>query len=114
MTDYNVVVDNIRAFLSSVDQTRTEGLADLASEYAALCREANARLRRCGDYLRRGMRTEAVHLAEAQPSLLDLVAALDFPELQEFQNTCSIYELSPPPKLLMEVAQELNEAYALE
>ena len=102
--DYNEVVDDIRSFLAAADQTRTDGLHDLAGAYARLCREANERLRRCGDYLRRGMRSEAIHLAEAVPPLLDVVAALDLPELEEWEQLCGMYELPRPVRLHIETA----------
>src|SRR5690348_11723918 len=54
---------------------------DVAAEYARLCREANDRLRRCGEFLSRGMRSESIHLAECQPNLLALAAALQIPDL---------------------------------
>lgn len=114
MADYNQVVDDIRGFLAAADQTRSDGLRDLAAAYSQLCREANERLRRCGDYLRRGMRSEAIHLAETFPPLLDVVAALDMPELEEWEQLCAMYELPRPVRVQIETAQELNQAYALE
>jgi hypothetical protein len=114
MTDPHEIVDDIRAVLASVDQTRSDRLAELARAYAAACKECNDRLRRCGDYLRRGMRSEAIHLADVQPTLLDVVATLYFQELPEWGELCLAYEMTAPPKLLMEVAQEVNESYAAE
>src|SRR5947209_5418755 len=101
MSNHQQVVDDIRAFVRAVDQTNQSYLGDLASAYASLCREANDRLRRCVDYLHRGLRSEAIHLAEAQPSLLDLVAALDLAELEEWENACVMYGLPAPPHLLL-------------
>jgi hypothetical protein len=114
MANYQHIVDDIRSFLGSVDQTNSPEVGEWASAYAQLCREANERLRRCGDYLRQGLRSEAIHLAEAQPSLLDMVAALDMPELPDWENLCAMYELPRPPKLLLDVAAELNQAYSAE
>src|SRR5690606_28462413 len=51
---------------------------------------------------------------EAQPSLLDMVAALDMPELPDWENLCAMYELPRPPRLLLDVAAELNQAYSVE
>src|SRR4051812_43580101 len=112
MPDYQQVVDAIRAFANSLDQTRSDEVPELATSYALLCREANDRLRRCADYLHRGLRSEALHLADTPPILLDMVAALDIPELPDWEKACFAYDLQRPPKLLMEAAQELNEAYA--
>src|SRR4051812_2303438 len=114
MPEYQQVVDNIRAILGAVDQTRTDEMAALATAYASLCRETNDRLRRCVDYLHRGLQSEAIHLANTQPALLDMVAALDMPELPEWETLSSTYEMTRPPRLMLEAAAELNEAYALE
>jgi len=114
MAEYQFVVDRVRGFVTGADQTRTDALADLATNFADLCQEANIRLRRCLDYLRRGLRSEAIHLAESHPNLLDMVAALDIPEIDEWEQLCAVYELSRPARMMIEAAQELNEAYAQE
>jgi hypothetical protein len=77
MADHQHIIDQIRAFIAAADHTKTPHLVELASEYASLCNDVNARLRKCTDYLRRGLRAEAIHLAEEHPVLLDMVSALD-------------------------------------
>lgn len=93
---------------------RAAGLAELAAAYATACDEANARLRRCIDYLRRGFRSEAINLAEMHPKLLEMVAALDIPEIDQWEHLCAMYECARPPRIAIESAAELNEAYAQE
>lgn len=112
MSDYHDLLENIRSFTAAADQSRTDDLAGWAEEYARLAREANDRLRRCADCLQQGLRDEAIHLADAAPNLLDTVAALDFPELEDWKNICLQYGLREPPRLLIEIAGGLNEAYA--
>jgi hypothetical protein len=112
MLDYQRVVDELRSFLQSNDQTLTDPLKELAAQYAQACREANERLRRCEEFLQRGLRSEAVHFAQAEPVLLDLVAALDFPERPQWDEVALQYSLPAPPKLLLETAEALNRAYA--
>ena len=112
MADYQQIVDRVRAFITAVDQTRTDAMAETASAYGALCDECNLRLRRCIDYLRRGLRSEAIHLAESEPPLLELVAALDLPEIEQWEQLCAAYELARPSRMMIDLAQELNEAYA--
>ncbi len=114
MTDYQRVVDEIRAFLQGTDQTLTDGLKELASLYGDACREVNQRLRRCEEYLKKGLRGEAIHYAEAEPVLLDVVAVLDFPERSDFHETLIFYALPEPPQLLLKIAKDLNQAYAEE
>jgi hypothetical protein len=112
--DHAHTASDIRTFLASADRTRTDDLAQTAADYAALCREANGRLRRCREYLRRGMRSAAIHLAECPPDLLEQVGALDLPEpsLHDWEEVCASYGLARPVRVMIEAAQEVNEAYA--
>ena len=111
MADYQRVVDEIRSFLQSTDQTLTDRLKELAADYARGCQEANQRLRRCEEFLQKGLRSEAIHLAQAEPILLDLVATLDFPERSEWEELVFTYGLAAPQKLNLATAEALNEAY---
>jgi hypothetical protein len=112
MTDYARLVDDIRSFLQSTDQTLTEELRGWAEAYSSACRETNQRLRRCEDFLEKGLQSEAVHFAQGEPALLDVVAALDFPERAQWEEICSFYSLPAPPRLMLSTAEALNEAYA--
>ena len=105
------IAEEIKSFLA-LGEARPKGvLADLAAAYAALCRQANARLRQCADYLRRGLRAEAVYHAEIEPNLLDAVAALDLARLEDWNAVCAASGLEVAPQLLLEVAREVNHAY---
>ncbi len=112
--DHSRIVDEIRSLLQSDDQTYRERLKDLAEAYAACCDETNRRLRRCEDFLQRGLRSEAVHFAQSEPALLEVVAALDFPERGDWEQLSLLYALPPAPKLQLETAAALNEAFAQE
>src|SRR5580692_2555580 len=112
MANYHQIVDQLRAFVQSSDQTRNAFLESLASSYAEACVEVNQRLGRCHRLLQQGLRSEAIQLAESEPKLLDGIAALDFPERADWDELVQIYELAPAPKLSIEQAQFLNEAYA--
>jgi hypothetical protein len=114
MADYQRTVDELRSFLQSSDQTLTEPVKKLAAEYAEGCREVNARLRRCEEFMQRGLRSEAIHYAQAEPVLLDVVGVLDFPERDRWEEVSLLYGLPAPPKLLLETAEALNKAYAEE
>jgi hypothetical protein len=111
MTDYASIVDDIRSFLQSSDQTVTDELRGWAEAYAAACRETNQRLRRCEDFLEKGLHSEAVHFAQAEPVLLDVVATLDFPERPQWEEVSGLYGLPAAPKLMLATAEALNEAY---
>jgi hypothetical protein len=113
MLNYQQVIEEIRSFLQATDQTLTDRLRELAAEYAQACLEVNQRLRRCEDFLQRGLRSEAVHLAQADPDLLDQVAILDFPEKPQWEEVLLTYSIPSPPRLLLLTAEALNEAYSL-
>jgi hypothetical protein len=114
MADYHEIVDQIRGFVQSSDQTRNERLEGWASGYAAACVEVNQRLGRCQRLLQQGLRSEAIQLAETQPKLLEAVTVLDFQERAEWDEIVGIYGLAAAPTLLVEAARFLNEAYAQE
>lgn len=110
MADYHEIPEAIRSFLATAGHPWSEDLTDVARAYAGLCREANERLRRCADYLRRGMRSEAVHLAECQPKLLPMVDALRIPDFAAWAKACVAHGLAPPPELLADGLPQLEAA----
>lgn len=114
MADYEEIPETIRSFLAIEGHPWNEDLTDVAQSYAALCREANQRLRRCADYLRRGMRSEAVHLAECQPKLLPMVDALQIPDFAAWARACVANGLAPPPELLTDQLPQLEAAAEIE
>ncbi|MEZ6065982.1 MAG: hypothetical protein R3B90_09795 [Planctomycetaceae bacterium] len=114
MADFQRVVEEIRSFLQGSDQTLRDPIPEYAGSYAEAVREANDRLRRCKEFLNQNLRSEAIQVAESAPNLVDMVAVLDFPELGEWEEFCADHALTPPPKLQLLVAEDLNEAYAAE
>src|SRR5437016_3892765 len=88
------IVDEIRSFILSADQTQTDAVKQLAAAYAAAGQEAGNRLRRCADYLQRGLRAEAIQLAEVEPNLLDELSILDFAERDQWEVVCATYGLT--------------------
>lgn len=110
--DYQPVVDEIRSFVQSVDQTLTDRVREVAVLYAQACNEVNQRLRRCEEFLQKGLRSEAVHLAETQPAVLDQLAILDFMERPQWDELAMMYGLPAAPQLRVQAAAAINEAYA--
>ena len=114
MPDYHQIVDQVRGIVQSSDQTRNDRMEQLAADYASACGEANQRLGRCQWLLQQGLRSEAIQLAESEPRLLDVVAVLDFRERAEWDELVGIYGLAAAPRLMVEAAGFVNEAYAQE
>ena len=104
------IVEQIRSYLAVAGQKWNDELTDVAGEYATLCREASDRLRRCGQYLRRGMRSEAVHLAECPPALAEIVSILHFPELDQWTLACQAAGIPAPARLQPSELKDLESA----
>jgi len=112
MADYQRVVEFLRDIRQAPLQGVTEEIRVAATDYAKLCEEANDRLRKVSAFLQQGLRSEAIHLSDETPNLLDLVAALDLPDPQVWAEFCANNGLPVPPPLQMDRASQLNEAYA--
>jgi hypothetical protein len=98
-------------------QARNPRLADqmlllnLLGQYGEVCEAVNVRLRACGQLLNRGLRSEAIQLAEQVPSVLDTVQLLDCPELPILEEMLASQGMALPPGILFESASQLNAAY---
>ncbi|MDB5174239.1 MAG: hypothetical protein JWM97_856 [Phycisphaerales bacterium] len=111
MSDATRTVESIRAFLASGAGGGAD-MAGVAGDYVALCREANARLLRCADFLREGLRGEALQFAGCRPRLADFVATLDFPEVGSWDHACDSMGWPRPVRLITQAARDLGLAAA--
>jgi hypothetical protein len=114
MLDYQRIVDDVRSALFNNGQDGDDLLQGVAADYSLAIDEANERLRQCGAFLRKGLRSEAIQLCEVEPNLLDVVQTLDFAERDTWNELLTLHGLSPPVALMLDVAANLNEAYAVE
>jgi len=114
MIDYQRIVEFLRDFRAVPGQPVTDAVRRDAADYAQLCAGANDRLRQCSALLQQGLRSEAIHLANETPNLLELVAALDLPDAVSWGEFCQQNDLPLAPPLQMERAAQLNEAYGQE
>jgi len=112
-TDVQRLMDDLRDWLTGADQTVTPNVIKMMEAYGVLCRELNDRLRRCQEYLRLNLWSEAIQLSEIEPNLPNRFSSLWFDDLRsELMDRCSIYEeLDTPPSLLQDIYEELNEGY---
>jgi len=111
MKDPQRIVDEIRAFLMASDQSLNDRVQELATNYKDACAEVNARLSRCAQLIRQGLRAEALHLAEAEPKLLTALQSLDFPDRAAWLDVVGIYQLDAPPDLEHGISEHLSAAY---
>ncbi len=114
MLDYQRIADDVRNSLSVQGMEDVDYLRAIVADFAVACEEVNERLQQCEALLRRGLRSEALHLCEIEPNLLDAVASLDFPERAQWEESLVQYNLVPPVPLNIAAAETLNEAYAFE
>lgn len=111
MADAQVLVDSIRAFLERGEKAPMEELRALADDLAEVGRAADNRLRRCEDYIRRGLLGEAVHLAELEPPLLDVLMILDFPGRDRWDEVTRSSGLALAPAVNQLRAGTVNQIY---
>ena len=114
MADQQEIIEAIKTFLATPGHSWSVDLSDVAAAYASICREANERLRRCAEYLQRGMRSEAVQLAGCQPKLIPLVDSLKLPDLASWSQACVANGLPAPPELIEEPLAQLEAAVEVE
>lgn len=86
-------------------------LQTLANDYAELVRTANLRLEQCALMISKGNEFQAVQLAEVHPPLLDLVATLSFPGLDQWKTVCISRNLKLPERVDERSVRALNEVY---
>ncbi|MBL8830629.1 MAG: hypothetical protein JNM18_26890 [Planctomycetaceae bacterium] len=108
-TDEQLIYE-IRNLLDVPGEPPADRVAPLAAAYGRRCEEVNARLRECQQLLRQGLRGEALHRAQHEPSVLEQLAVLTFDERPAFVEICLQLDIEPPPKLLTDVGARLTEA----
>ncbi len=106
---------DIRAVLERPEAYTQEQLAQLAQRYKTLLEEVNGRLSRAHEWLRQGLRSEALSLIEQPPDALDAATHLCFgyawPQWDELCRTNSVDGITAPD---VTAASELSDAYDLE
>jgi len=114
--DPHQVVQQIQGFLRSNNQELTQEIRELSREYADWGRHAADRLRRCEEFLQKGLRSEAVHHARLDPPLLDLAGTGLFPQHGQWDEVVTMYGLPSTPVAAVppETLAELNHAFAEE
>ena len=84
----------------------------LAAEYARIAAEAAQRLDSCAVMMEKGSEYQALQLAETEPALLDLLAALSFAEAPEWAEFCTAQRLAVVPRFDTRAVQALDRLYA--
>jgi len=106
------LVAQIRGVIETGKSPGDVDAASIAAEYSQLCSTANERLRLCKRYLSKGMLSEAMHVAEAKPVLLDLCGILDFIGVEEWTDICTRNGWAVPERIDAGAVTVLNEHYS--
>ena len=114
MIDFEKIVEDVRNSLVMQGEENGDFLRSVVADFAVACDEVNGRLQQCESLLRRGLRSEALHLCELEPNLLDTVATLDFPERELWEEFIGQAGMALPMPLNVAAAEALSEAYAIE
>jgi len=115
MQQIQTLIDRVRVAMADERIENTPEMQELAREFHSLTRKLNERLRRCGEYLRQGLRAEAIQEAETEPRLLDVVGvvqSLGDDERLTWIELAQFLELPTPEPVLFDVAEMIDEAYS--
>ncbi|MEZ6121669.1 MAG: hypothetical protein R3C49_00680 [Planctomycetaceae bacterium] len=111
--DVNQLIDEIQRALAATTEPTEEELIDLAARHEDVVEATAARLREVEKLLNKGLRSEAIALAEQAPNLNDLATALDFPEFEIWNDFLLQFGIQPIRELPVDIAAELNDAYSI-
>ncbi len=112
MSNLSQITEDIQTLLSVGDLGKTTQLERLARDLALESRPILDRLKRCEDFLQKGLRSEALHLAKTEPDLLDSINLLDFQDRNVWDQSIALYGLPIAGRPSQESAAALNQAYA--
>jgi hypothetical protein len=112
MANLPQITEDIRTLISAGDLGKTMRLEQLARDLADESRPILDRIRRCEEYLQKGLRSEAIQLAKTEPDLLDSINLLEFQDRDLWDQTMSLYGLPIAARPSQESAAALNQAYS--
>ena len=105
----NKLVRQIREVLASNEAHGP--VESLAAEYTRLCEEAAHRLDSCATMIAKGSEYQALQLAETEPALLDLLAALSFAETPEWAELCAAQRAPVASRFDPRAVRALDQLY---
>ncbi len=109
MTSAERLINRIREFNNHVQPRATPEAHELAQQFCEACASLNERLGKCRDFLRQGMRSEAVQEARSAPSVFELAETLAFGEREKWRALCSELELAHTPEIDLETVERLKQ-----
>lgn len=110
MKSFSDTIETLRAAIKA--GAPAHNCESAAIEYAQLCTEANRRLQNIAALLEKGSDYQALQMAEDEPPLFDLVAALSFGGEKRWEEICKQFGLTVAPSLDAKTVQALDAVYA--
>lgn len=108
MTPAERLVYHINEFIHGFEQEATPEAHEMSMQFSDTCHALNDRLKKCADFLRKGMRSEAVQEALSQPSVFELAETLEFEEAKNWLNLCLDLGMVPAPELDLDTVEKLK------
>ncbi len=110
--DFQRLVDAVNGILCLDSDVEAAVVTSTHKKYDQAARMVNDRLRQCDQLLQKGLCAEALQQAKIEPKLLDVVAILDFDEKELWNNYAQRCGFAKIPALLVDVADDLQTAWA--
>lgn len=111
LAEIRLLLRSIESILLRPTAASEAELISLAEQHEGIVGQVSARLEQVDQLLQKGLRTEAIELAERDPNLNDLLTVLDFPELIAWNELLQQKGIQPVQGIPVEAAAELNDAY---
>jgi hypothetical protein len=109
MNEVHKLIRQIRDYLAG--STPAVAVEMLAADYSRACADAVARLDTCAAMLAKGSEYQALQLAETEPPLLDLLAALSFADARKWADACAKLGLPFAPPFDQRAVDALDALY---
>ena len=107
--DVEQLIERLYAILDGQVDSTAESVREINDELREACEQTAERLRKCGELLDRGMLSEALAEADRQPNLLEMAAALSFPEWDDWREFAADRGCDSPLRPQQEADEEEKE-----
>lgn len=107
------IIEEIQDLLISPFGVNESELMDIVGRHEEFVAQVSEWMLAVDKLLQKGLRTEAIELAEREPNLNEVIIALDFPELDAWNELLLKHGMHPVSELPEGIAEELNDAYGL-
>lgn len=110
--DFQRLVDAVNGILCLDSDVEASVVTSTHKKFDQAARMVNDRLKQCDQLLQKGLKAEALQQAKIEPKLLDVVAILDFDEKALWNNYAQQCGFAKIPDLLVDIADDLQTAWA--